>query len=112
MGGYLLRRTVASASVFALWIEDEVVIAPVGYCAACCGARRPVIPFSLPRLVSRTAMSTNQSALAVVQEVFRCFGAQDVPGLMALLDEELEWHEPDVDVLWRGVYRGYDGFVS
>jgi SnoaL-like domain len=31
---------------------------------------------------------------------------------MALLDEEIEWHEPDVDVPWRGVHRGHDGFVS
>jgi hypothetical protein len=31
---------------------------------------------------------------------------------MALLDEEVEWHEPDVDVLWRGIHRGHDGFVS
>jgi len=46
-------------------------------------------------------MSTDQSASAVVQEVFRCFAAQNVPGLMALLDEEIEWHEPDVDVPWR-----------
>ena len=57
-------------------------------------------------------MSTNQSAFAVVQEVFRCFAAHDVPGLMALLDEEIEWHEPDVDVPWRGIHRGHDGFVS
>jgi ketosteroid isomerase-like protein len=31
---------------------------------------------------------------------------------MAVLDEEIEWHEPDVDVPWRGVHRGHDGFVS
>ena len=48
----------------------------------------------------------------VVQEVFRCFATQDVPGLMALLDEEIEWHEPDVDVPWRRIHRGHDGFVS
>jgi ketosteroid isomerase-like protein len=46
-------------------------------------------------------VSTDQSALAVVHEVFRCFAVQDVAGLMALLDEEIEWHEPDVDVPWR-----------
>jgi uncharacterized protein len=57
-------------------------------------------------------MSTDQNALAVVQEVFRCFAAHDVSGLMALLDEEVEWHEPDVDVPWRGIHRGHDGFVS
>src|SRR3954471_333913 len=57
-------------------------------------------------------MSTDPSALAVVQEVFRCFAAQDVPGLMAVLDEEIEWHEPDVDVPWRGIHRGHDGFTS
>ena len=57
-------------------------------------------------------MSTDQSALAVVQEVFRCFAGHDVPGLIALLDEEIEWHEPDVDVPWRGIHRGHDGFVS
>src|SRR3954452_9298468 len=64
------------------------------------------------RLVRRTDMSMDPSALAVVQEVFRCFAAQDVPGLMAMLDEEIEWHEPDVDVPWRGIHRGHDGFVS
>jgi uncharacterized protein len=57
-------------------------------------------------------MNTNQSALAVVQEVFRCFAAHDVPGLMALLDENIEWHEPDVDVPWRGIHRGHDGFMA
>jgi ketosteroid isomerase-like protein len=57
-------------------------------------------------------MSPDQSALAVVQEVFRCFAGRDVPGLMAMLDEEIEWHEPDVDVPWRGVHRDHAGFVS
>jgi ketosteroid isomerase-like protein len=57
-------------------------------------------------------MSPDQSALAVVHEVFRCFAGHDVPGLIALLDEEIEWHEPDVDVPWRGVHRNHDGFVS
>ena len=57
-------------------------------------------------------MSTDQSALAVVQEVFRCFAGRDVPGLIVLLDEEIEWHEPDMDVPWRGIHRGHDGFVS
>jgi ketosteroid isomerase-like protein len=57
-------------------------------------------------------MSADQSALGVVQEVFRCFAAHDGPGLMAVLDEEIEWHEPDVDVRWRGIYRGHDGFAS
>jgi uncharacterized protein len=56
-------------------------------------------------------MDTDQSALAVVKEVFRWFAGHDVPGLMALLDE-IEWHEPDVDVPWRGIHRGHDGFVS
>ena len=31
---------------------------------------------------------------------------------MAVLDEEIEWHEPDVDVPWRGIHRDHDGFVS
>jgi ketosteroid isomerase-like protein len=57
-------------------------------------------------------MSTNQSALAVVQEVFRCFAAHDVEGLIALLDDNIEWHEPDVDVPWRGIYHGHNGFVN
>jgi len=57
-------------------------------------------------------MSKEPSALAVVQEVFRCFAAHDVPGLVALLDEDVEWHEPDVDVPWRGVHRGYAGFAA
>ena len=56
-------------------------------------------------------MNTNQSALTVVQEVFRCFAEHDVPGLMAVLDESIEWHEPDVDVPWRGIHHGHDGFV-
>jgi uncharacterized protein len=67
---------------------------------------------ALSRFFRRTAMSTDQSALAVVHEVFRCFAAQDVAGLIALLDEEVEWHEPDVDVPWRGIHRGHGGFVS
>jgi hypothetical protein len=29
-----------------------------------------------------------------------------------VLDEEIEWHEPDVDVPWRGIYRGHDSLVS
>ena len=57
-------------------------------------------------------MSTEPSALAVVQEVFRCFAEHDVPGLVALLDEDVEWHEPDVDVPWRGVHRGHAGFAA
>jgi ketosteroid isomerase-like protein len=31
---------------------------------------------------------------------------------MALLDENIEWHEPDVDVPWRGIHHGHDGFVT
>jgi uncharacterized protein len=31
---------------------------------------------------------------------------------MAVLDEEIEWHEPDVNVPWRGIHRGHDGVVS
>ena len=31
---------------------------------------------------------------------------------MAVLDQEIEWHEPDVDVPWRGIHRGHDSFVS
>jgi hypothetical protein len=42
-GGCLLRRTVASASAFVFWIEDEVVLSPVGYRATCCGTRLLVV---------------------------------------------------------------------
>ena len=57
-------------------------------------------------------MGTDQSALATVREVFRCFAEHDIPNLMALLDEGVEWHEPDVDVPWRGVHRGHAGFAA
>jgi hypothetical protein len=38
-------------------------------------------------------MSTNDPStpLAVVQRLYECFGAGDVPGLMALLGDDLRW---------------------
>jgi hypothetical protein len=91
---------VASASAFVFWTEDEVVFAPVGYRAACCGARRLVAPVET---LQEDSHEHGSERVGRGPGGIPFFAAHDTPGLMALLDEEIEWHEPDVDVPWRPV---------
>jgi len=49
-------------------------------------------------------MSTEENA-QIVKDAYAAFGRRDVPGLLALLAEDVEWHNPGVYPL-AGTYRG------
>jgi uncharacterized protein len=46
-------------------------------------------------------------ALTVVQKAYECFGKGDIPGLLNLLAEEVDWLVPgSTEVPWAGRWRG------
>ena len=46
-------------------------------------------------------------AVTVVQRVYECFGRGDIPGVLNLLAEEVDWLAPgSVEVPWAGRWRG------
>ncbi|HEY0834671.1 MAG TPA: nuclear transport factor 2 family protein [Azospirillum sp.] len=58
-------------------------------------------------------MATRAQTLAVVREALTRFAAGDVEGLLKLLDEDVEWQEPDTAgrLPWSGCYRGKSGVL-
>lgn len=57
--------------------------------------------------------SSRVQTLAVVQEALARFAASDVEGLLKLIDDEVEWQEPDTGgrLPWSGYYRGKSGVL-
>jgi uncharacterized protein len=56
---------------------------------------------------------SEQENLRVVQQLFECFGRGDVPGLLELLDEDVDWHIKGPEVVpFYGPHRGRDGVVA
>ena len=53
-----------------------------------------------------------QENLQVVKDAFAAFGRGDIPGLLALLSEDVEWHSPGVGLPLAGTYRGQDGVAN
>ncbi|HYH19251.1 MAG TPA: nuclear transport factor 2 family protein [Azospirillum sp.] len=53
-------------------------------------------------------MTSRAQTLAVVREALACFTANDVEGLLKLIDDDVEWQVPDTGgrLPWSGYYRG------
>ena len=56
-------------------------------------------------------MSTEES-LQAVKNGFAAFSRGDMPGLLDLMAEDVEWHIPDSGTPLAGTYRGRDGVAS
>ena len=56
-------------------------------------------------------MSTQES-LQVVKDGFAAFGRGDVPGLLALMAEDVEWIVPGAGLPLAGTYRGSEGVAN
>jgi ketosteroid isomerase-like protein len=49
----------------------------------------------------------------VVQEAYAAFGGGDIPGLLAKLDENVEWTYPAHPAIpWAGEFKGHDGVLK
>jgi ketosteroid isomerase-like protein len=46
-----------------------------------------------------------QENVQVVKDGFAAFGRRDIPALLALLDEDVEWHVPGTGLPLAGTYR-------
>jgi len=56
---------------------------------------------------------SEQENLRVVRNLFECFGRGDVPGLLGLLDEDVDWHIKGPDsVPYFGPRRGHEGALD
>lgn len=57
-------------------------------------------------------MSENGNQM-VVRELFECFGRGDVPGILRLLDEDVDWHIKGPEgVPYFGPRRGHEGALD
>jgi uncharacterized protein len=56
-------------------------------------------------------MSTQES-LQVVKEGYAAFSRGDIPGLLALMAEDVEWQIPGAGLPLAGTYRGRDGVAN
>ena len=56
---------------------------------------------------------SEQENLRVVQRLFECFGRGDIPGLLQLLDDDVDWHIRGPEVVpYFGPRRGHDGVLD
>ncbi len=53
-----------------------------------------------------------QENVQVVKEGFAAFSRGDIPGLLALMAEDVEWHIPGAGLPLAGTYRGRDGVAN
>lgn len=53
-----------------------------------------------------------QESVQVVQEGFAAFGRGDLPGLLALMADDVEWIIPGPGLPLAGTYRGRDGVAA
>lgn len=53
---------------------------------------------------------SEQENLRVVRNLFECFARGDVPGIIRLLDDDVDWHiKGPAEVPYFGPHRGHDG---
>ncbi len=53
---------------------------------------------------------TESDNTKVVQDAYAAFGSGDMPGMLALLTEDVQWdHAGPSDIPWAGSFRGHDG---
>lgn len=58
-----------------------------------------------------TDMTTPQDHVRVVQQLYASFAQRDIPAIVALLDDDVEWGEPDnPHNPAGGTRRGHQGF--
>jgi ketosteroid isomerase-like protein len=56
---------------------------------------------------------SEQENLRVVRGLFECFGSGDIPGLLKLLHEDVDWHiKGPAEVPYFGPRRGHDGVLD
>jgi uncharacterized protein len=53
-----------------------------------------------------------QENMQVVKEGYAAFSRGDIPGLLALMAEDVEWHIPGSGLPLAGTYRGRDGVAN
>jgi uncharacterized protein len=53
-----------------------------------------------------------QENLEVVKAGYAAFNRDDIPGLLTLLAEDVEWHIPGAGLPLAGTYRGHDGVAK
>ncbi len=53
-----------------------------------------------------------QENVQVVKNGYAAFGRGDVPGLLALFAEDIEWHVPGKGLPTSGDYRGHSGVTA
>jgi uncharacterized protein len=56
-------------------------------------------------------MSTQEN-VQIVKNGYAAFSRGDIPGLLALLAEDVEWHIPGAGLPLAGTYRGRDGVAN
>lgn len=56
---------------------------------------------------------SEQENLRVVRQLFECFGRGDIPGLLQLLHEDVDWHIRGPEAVpFFGPRRGHDGVLD
>lgn len=55
---------------------------------------------------------TIEDNIQVVKNAYAAFGRGDVPGLLAMLTEDVQWEAPGEGLLLSGIYRGRDGVAQ
>jgi cytochrome c553 len=57
------------------------------------------------------AQSPERDPVALVQELYAAFNANDLPGILALVDQNVVWvfHGPEHRIPYAGTYKGRDG---
>jgi ketosteroid isomerase-like protein len=53
-----------------------------------------------------------QENLQVVKDGYAAYGRGDIPGVLALLSEDIEWHIPGAGLPLAGTYRGHNGVAN
>lgn len=58
-------------------------------------------------------MSDRDDNLRTVRGVYTAFGNGDIPAMLTLLADDIEWEHPGPSQIpWAGSFRGHDGVVS
>ncbi len=53
-----------------------------------------------------------QENVQLVKQGYAAFNRRDIPGLIALLSEDVEWHCPGTGYPLAGTYRGHNGVAN
>lgn len=58
-------------------------------------------------------MSKRDDNLQVARDIYAAFGSGDIPAMLALLADDIEWEHPGPsEIPWAGSFRGHDGVAS